>query len=254
MKKYIKADITYLEDEDFSTLLDIVKNPSTRPSTLAKLANKQNSIVVSEVAKNPNTPVDTLRAIYSDAESRSYGRLNAFSSLAENPKLPSDLVDLLLNCNEDEVRMVVASCHDFSAEQVNALLAKQDNAINYGLKFNSCVSEELKKSLYNMEPWDICLKIYIDFNSAGLAGEENAIAGAIESCGLTVFYGGWEDIDPLDGDDPASSEYVVYCEYPPTSAYDARIQEAITNSLKDLGCTDIEFDFDTDYTEYWMTE
>lgn len=66
MKRYIKADIADILDEDLDLKVDLARKTSTRPATLAQLANASEVVVREAVACNPNTPISTLKLLAAD--------------------------------------------------------------------------------------------------------------------------------------------------------------------------------------------
>ena len=80
MKRYIKADIIDIDDEDYDDQIIIARNPRTSPRTLARLA--EDSFLMRHVAANPSTPLEVLQKLANNAK---YGDVHLLDSLALNP-------------------------------------------------------------------------------------------------------------------------------------------------------------------------
>ena len=68
MKRYIRAAVVDVSDEDDTLKLSIAEDPNTRPSTLKTLANDKHWSIRSAVAENPNTPTDVLQTLTNDPD------------------------------------------------------------------------------------------------------------------------------------------------------------------------------------------
>lgn len=116
MKRYIRSDIISTEDEDFNTkYYDIANNSSTRPSTLARLADDPDEYIRAMVARNSSTTSDVLSKLAHDPESQ------VRFATAQNPNTPvSDLMQLAGDPDE-HVHSAVAGNPSTPVEVLEAL-------------------------------------------------------------------------------------------------------------------------------------
>lgn len=126
-------------------LIPLAENPKTPPDVLEKLAKDKSHNLVSKylrerVAKNPNTTVEVLNSLAKDEEPKvrqavaenpntSIETLKSFvndkaifrQAVALNPNLPPDVLDILSNDTEENVRLNVAKNPNTSLETLKSL-------------------------------------------------------------------------------------------------------------------------------------
>lgn len=97
MKRYIKAAVRPVTDEDFNVQRKLADNPNTNPRTLDALANTsgRTSWIRERVAVNPNTSVETLAHLAKDP----YPRVR--EALLRNSKVPTTLRDSIMRSLSD---------------------------------------------------------------------------------------------------------------------------------------------------------
>ena len=91
MKRYIRAAIRDILQEDWKTKQDIARDSRANPRDLVQLAEDNSPYTRQQVAHNLNTPPDTLRKLARDP----YPDVRAYVKL--NPSRPKDL---LVDCGD----------------------------------------------------------------------------------------------------------------------------------------------------------
>lgn len=94
MKRYIKADITGLNEENYDALRRIAHDPCTSPRVLAKLSKYPN--IREAVARNSNTSPDVLMEIARVAVDER--RVGLLDGLANNPSTPLGILQYIFPC------------------------------------------------------------------------------------------------------------------------------------------------------------
>ena len=121
MRRYIFADTVSFDEEPYSTRVDLAKDPNTRPSTLARLAECNDVVIQDNVARNPNTPVEILHKM---AESRAF-----WGPLVQNPNCPENILRRIgLNYGTDNlIKQLVA---EHKNTPVDVLVELAENCLN----------------------------------------------------------------------------------------------------------------------------
>lgn len=88
MKRYIKADIVFPEDEEWDEAHSIARDPSASTRTLVRLA--EDPKYTSSVASNPNAPIELLEKLAREEASE-----HVLDALAINPSSTSTVLDLI---------------------------------------------------------------------------------------------------------------------------------------------------------------
>ena len=130
-------------DENHYLRLVVAKNPNTTVEVLNGLAEDQNEKVRQAVAENPNTSVETLKSFVND-------KAIFRQAIALNPNLPEDVLDILSNDTEDNVRLNVAKNPNTSLETLKSLYELDSSAsvggaaaVNYLKKSKQKLKESL---------------------------------------------------------------------------------------------------------------
>ena len=89
MKRYIKADIVDMPDEDEETLVYMAADPNLRPARIQQLFDMHNVYVNMGLAINPSTPPEMLRTFIGADNWQTH------SLLAQNPSTPVDILEQL---------------------------------------------------------------------------------------------------------------------------------------------------------------
>ena len=87
MKRYIRADVTDIFDENLEARKAAAKDPRTRPSVLDRLADDEDHIIHVFVAANPSTSTETLTKL---AERANYDILQR--AIIANPNTPEKII------------------------------------------------------------------------------------------------------------------------------------------------------------------
>ena len=98
MKRYVKAAVKDVAEEPRDIWLSIARDPRTRPEVLAQLVNDPDiygdSTVMDAVAKNPNTPTDTLKFLLR------YPGIFVRESVASNLSTPMEILNWIVDNSE----------------------------------------------------------------------------------------------------------------------------------------------------------
>ena len=140
MKRYIKAAIANIFDEDSEVKQSIAKDPRTPADVLAQLANDENCWVRSSVAENPNTPVDALMQLARD----SYQGIRG--SVAMNPNATDQIFEMLSKDYDIWVRKMVAS-HAKDRGLLEELAQDDDPEIRWSVAYNLNTPVEILSGL-----------------------------------------------------------------------------------------------------------
>ena len=90
MKRYIRSAVGNINDEDFEVQREIAVTTDDVENILQLYKNRNNH---SDVARNPNTPVEILRELARETPASNNGySTSVFDSLACNPNSPSDVL------------------------------------------------------------------------------------------------------------------------------------------------------------------
>lgn len=98
MKKYVKAAVTSLLDEDISVQEELARGTDTEPKVLRELSESPNTWVRYFVAENNNAPIDILDKLSKDSESV------VRASVATNSSVTVDILDRLAHDSDILVR------------------------------------------------------------------------------------------------------------------------------------------------------
>ena len=93
MKRYIQSAVVDISNEDRYVKSEVARNPNTPVELLRTLSTDSDEIVRRMVASNPATPPDTLRQLASDNE------WPVLYEVAMNSNTPSDVLTDLYNRN-----------------------------------------------------------------------------------------------------------------------------------------------------------
>ena len=90
MKRYIKSAVSDISNEDFEVQQEIAVTTDDVETILQLYKNRNNH---SEVARNPNTPIEILRKLARETPASNTGySTSVFDNLAWNPNSPSDVL------------------------------------------------------------------------------------------------------------------------------------------------------------------
>lgn len=139
MKRYIKSAVVSYKDEDDNTKYTIARY-TTRPDQLAELADSDSYIVRKEIARNPNTPADTLRELSHDSAgyyivgknpnapvevlweyAKDTEDCDRWVSVVDNPNCPAEILDYLIY--EPYVQFQVVGHPNVSPDTLKQLIA-----------------------------------------------------------------------------------------------------------------------------------
>lgn len=104
------------EDPDQDVRLSVASNAHTRPELLERMSHG-NGFVMSQVAKNPSAPADTLRRLSEDTSTGNQTR----AMVASNPSVPQDVLRRLAAESDDWVRQHAAKNTALTADLLDSL-------------------------------------------------------------------------------------------------------------------------------------
>jgi len=104
-----------VKDLTFAQKRDVAKNPNTPPETLARLANDVDYCVRSCVANNPNTPTETLERLANDVD------VCVRYAVAYNPNTPTETLERLANDESYSVRECVVQNSNYKRKSNNKI-------------------------------------------------------------------------------------------------------------------------------------
>lgn len=150
MKRYIKADIVDLPDEDEDTLVFLAADPNLRPARIQQLFDMHNKYVNLGLAINPSTPPDMLRSFITSPH------WQTLSLLAANESTPEDILEQLYDKHIVDVDIALALNNVIPIKLVRKLFFRYANSSAYGrkrmldiLSERSDFPEDLAKRLQN---------------------------------------------------------------------------------------------------------
>ena len=164
MKRYIRATVSGITEEEFSTIFSIVKDPDTSPRTLKRIYEQlragsydeeyRKSDVLCNIARNPNTPASVLDDIIRT------GYLTAAKAISHNPSLTAEQIDVLVrNSFDSTVRYNAAKLPNISLETLR-LLAKVDNDdVRFGITEREYIPPEILNILADDPNADIRMEV-----------------------------------------------------------------------------------------------
>ena len=122
MKRYIRATISDISNEDTESKIDIALDPNTSVELLTQLASDRNSDVRLCVIANPNTPREVINnMLFTNGDAR------FLEKVALCMETPVYVLDILGNASDDSVRLAVAR-NTHTSPFTLSNLAKDDNA------------------------------------------------------------------------------------------------------------------------------
>ena len=106
MKIYIRAAVVDLADEDGEVIEDLAENPNTRPSVLKRIAEEcqDNLAIMETLARNPNLPDDVIQILLG------LDNYWVVYHLFQNNNVPVSNLEELAESPEPRTRELVAKC------------------------------------------------------------------------------------------------------------------------------------------------
>lgn len=134
-----------IKREDFDINMGVLHNPNCPKKFLKQFVQNEDGfneeMYQSAVAKNPNTPKDTL--VYIATNGYNYAK----TSLTENPKLSSDILDLLSEENHATILIGVASHKNVSLKTLTALSKSKLKGVRKEVIDNPKTSKKLLQQM-----------------------------------------------------------------------------------------------------------
>lgn len=197
MKKYIKADIISVEDENPYTLLGIALDTNTRPGTLAWIiTNYSDDLSLRRaVLNNPNTPTNILRE-YALPSSK----IDVWDSVcvAGNPSTPANLLRELVNIDNVSVLAALAR-NPNSPEDVLRICADSSSSYVRGTLLNNF---NAPLNIRRVAAVNARTAFYLNFVDAGTvpsnATIERGVNQIIRQAGYKCINFDWQALDPED--------------------------------------------------------
>lgn len=271
MKRYIKADIIDISEDDRNSKLTIASDPNTRPATLDRLAlehTRNPSEVLKAVAANPSTPPKTLQRIaeqfsgsgivgtalenpnMSEEVLRRFAEnTNYFNriSVARNPNTPKDILSKLAHDDIKFVRRNVANNPNTPADVLAQLVVDDWKFVRWDALSNPNIDPAVREEFYE-EP-DIYTIISFDFKYGECTFNDidSAVQEITETYGY-IYLGA--DVGRVDYSDYGEEDVYQFngtCEYNKMATKDAvdSLEDAIERKLVQMGCQVLGFEWRT---------
>lgn len=144
MKRYIKAKIVNIADEDDSIKMELAEDPDSTIDVLEQIIERSAKFddYASELAaSNPNVPADMLVEL-SDCDNVYVRR-----GVASNPNTPLNVLEKLASDSDDSVRVYIADRQDISEDLFELLSNDRSIDVRSAVILNPTVPDDILWSL-----------------------------------------------------------------------------------------------------------
>lgn len=250
MRRYIKADIIDIMDDEYVTRLAAASDPNTRPAVLIRLAQDPAQQVRLHVSFNVNAPAEALAILAKDSDA--YVR----RGVAENANTSTETLDKLVYDPSDFVFTGVAGNPNTSVNALKYLFdyldhdgfgSDEEKYILSAIYHNpSAVDWMRTEALSRLEDWDYKrTRIDIYFNESELQfgfnrGDiERAATHIIEDAGYNVYSSGYW---PIDEDDDFQDAIWIQCDLLSVHRDSRMIEHKIYQMLESYGARNMGYE------------
>ena len=123
MKRYIKAAIKSMSEEDLDTQRRIASDPNTRTEVLRSMADTNEYFIQLDLAANPHTPTDILDQFTDFRKYSSHVR----GAVAANPSTPRDTLYKLITLGDPIVYRALADNPNTPIDLLDVIAHRQSS-------------------------------------------------------------------------------------------------------------------------------